>query len=165
MHELTEDVLNGRFEATGRFSDGQNSGIHLITPENKAAIIDKGQDLAELAATDPIFFSHRVVLMKEAILDFAKRRQLPQPSWWSDSDVTHPASEKVVGPKPRGVASKQPRIKIYLAEHYPDGVPDPGIVPRKNLKNQILAWDTSLGPLDEGTLKRAIDQYNDDLSA
>jgi hypothetical protein len=27
MHELTEDVLNGRFEATGRFSDGQNSGI------------------------------------------------------------------------------------------------------------------------------------------
>jgi hypothetical protein len=169
-HELIEDILNGRFDATGPFLDGQCSGIRLITPENKAAIIDKGQELAGLAATDPIFFSHHVVLMKEAVLDFAKRRQLPQPSWWSDREEHAARQVKRQRDKPNRrrapqQTGKRPRIIVYLAKNYPDGVPDPGIVPRKHLKKQILAWDLSLNPLDEGTLKRAIDQYNDDLSA
>ena len=162
-HELVEDVLNGRFDASGPLSDGQNSAIHLITPDNKAAIIEKGQELAELAAANPGFFSHHVVLMKEAVLGFAKRRQLPQPSWWSDGDV-HSTAQTEDGAK-RKRAGKQPRIMIYLAEKFPEGVPDPAIVPRNFLKNELIAWQPNLEPLDEETLKKAIDRYNAGLSA
>ena len=33
---------------------------------------------------DPSFSLHRILIMKEAILDFAKRRGIPPPSWWTD---------------------------------------------------------------------------------
>jgi hypothetical protein len=56
--------------------------------------------------------------------------------------------------------SKRPRIIEYLAKHYPEGVPAPGHVPRQPLKTQLIAWDKNLSPLDDGTLKSAIDEYN-----
>jgi hypothetical protein len=95
--------------------------------------------------------------MKEAVLAFAKRRQLPQPSWWSD--------RKKDGSKRKGVAGKQARIMTYLAEKFPNGVADPALVPRNILRNELIAWQANLAPLDEETLKTAIDRYNDDLSA
>jgi hypothetical protein len=33
---------------------------------------------------DPSFSSHRILIMKEAVLDFAQRREIPPPSWWTD---------------------------------------------------------------------------------
>jgi hypothetical protein len=62
-------------------------------------------------------------------------------------------------PKPTG---KQPRIKAHLAEMFPNGVPDPAHCPRKALKADLLKRDPSLNPLDEATLKSAIDAYNSD---
>jgi hypothetical protein len=107
--------------------------------------------------------------MKEAVFDFAKRRQLPQPRWWSDASEHATAGTKGGQGKPRQKgaprnAGKQDRISIYLAENYPHGVPGPAIVPRKHLKNQLLAQDPTLKPLDEATLKSAIDRYNDRVS-
>jgi len=55
---------------------------------------------------------------------------------------------------------KRPRIKNYLSNHFADGVPDPGLCPRNALRADILKADPSLEPLDEATLKSAIDEYN-----
>jgi hypothetical protein len=57
---------------------------------------------------------------------------------------------------------KQPRIKALLAELFPNGVPDPAHCPRKALKADLLKRDPSLNPLDEATLKSAIEAYNSD---
>ena len=106
--------------------------------------------------------------MKEAVLNFARRHQLPPPSWWTDQPAkSTPASQAttadVADPIAKDVsqfAGKQPRIWQYLKEHYPEGVPKPALCARKMLKNKLLKWDFHLSPLDEGTLKKAIDKYN-----
>jgi hypothetical protein len=60
---------------------------------------------------------------------------------------------------PRG--GKQPRILKHLAAMFHNKrVPDPSDYPRKALKADLLKRDPGLAPLDEGTLKRAIDAYN-----
>ena len=63
-------------------------------------------------------------------------------------------------PEPTG---KQPRIKAHLAEMFPNGVPDPAHCPRKTLKADLLRRDPSLSPLDEATLKSAIEAHNSSL--
>jgi hypothetical protein len=55
---------------------------------------------------------------------------------------------------------KRPRIIKRLATMYPDGVPDPAYCPRTILKSDLLRADPTLAPLDEATLKSAIDRYN-----
>jgi len=65
--------------------------------------------------------------------------------------------------KPIQEAGKQPRIKAHLAEMFPNGVPDPAHCPRKTLKADLLKRDPSLNPLDEATLKSAIDAHNSSL--
>jgi hypothetical protein len=60
-------------------------------------------------------------------------------------------------------AGKQPRIKALLSEMFPKGVPDPAHCPRKTLKADLLKRDPGLNPLDEATLKSAIDAYNSSL--
>jgi hypothetical protein len=72
-------------------------------------------------------------------------------------------------PKPQTKATpepsekgKRPKIKRLLAEMYPNGVPDPAHCPRKTLKADLLKRDKSLDPLDEATLKAAIEEYNSD---
>ena len=107
--------------------------------------------------------------MKEAVLDFAQRHQLPPPSWWTVS-ASRPAEvpndtklnvNKSTGAVPsRG---KQPRIAEYLNENYPAGVPEPGLRPRHILKSDIVKWDPRLRPLDEATLKKAIEKHNASL--
>jgi hypothetical protein len=62
------------------------------------------------------------------------------------------------------IVGKRPRIKVYLAEHYPKGVPSPAHCPRKILRSGLLNWDSNLAPLDEGTLKLAIDEFNASLA-
>jgi hypothetical protein len=162
------DIVNGRLDDSGPLVDGRRLGLRLITPENRAAFIE-GPQLLDLIRTKEAGLLDYVVVMKEAVLDFAQRHQLPSPSWWTDSSST-PTEVKVnvVKPNTRAVAyrsvGKQPRILEYLREHLPDGVPEPGLYPRHTLKSDILKWDPGLDPLDESTLKKAIDKYNADFS-
>jgi hypothetical protein len=84
----------------------------------------------------------------------------------SAEDVDHwltqqKTKSKAVGKRP--ALGKRPRIKRYLAEWYPAGVPDPAHCPRKALKGRLLEAEPGLKPLDEGTLKTAIDEYNRDI--
>jgi len=166
VHILMEDILNGRLDDSGPLHYGQRLGVRLITPENGAAFIE-GPKLHDLIRTKAAWLPHYVVVMKEAVLDFAQRYQLPSPSWWIDSSSTStkvPTGTKVNVVEPNTVASgsagKQPRILKYLSEHFPDGVPEPGLCPRNTLKSDLLKWDPDLEPLDEATLKRAIERYN-----
>ena len=136
VHIVLEDILNGRLDDSGpRRDDGQRLGLRLITPEYRAGFI-KGPQLLELIQTDRFWVLHNVVIMKEAVLDFARRHQLPPPSWWADIasaptevlnntrvNAVTPVATKAAGPPSRG---KQPRIAEYLRHHFPAGVPGPG---------------------------------------
>ena len=169
VHILMEDILNGRLDDSGPLrDDGQRLGLRLITPENRAGFIE-GRQLLDLIHADQAWALHNVLVMKEAVLDFAQRHQLPLPSWWADSastptEVPNDTKVNVAKPNTEMVASrsvgKQPRILKYLSEHFPNGVPEPGLCPRRILKSDILEWDPYLDPLDEATLKKAIEKHN-----
>ena len=59
-----------------------------------------------------------------------------------------------------GKRGKVPLIIDHLKEMHPHGVPDPPDCPRKALRADLLAKDKRLGPLDDATLKSAIDTFN-----
>ena len=60
---------------------------------------------------------------------------------------------------PRG--GKQPRILKHLAAMFPNQrVPKASLKPRLALRADLLKRDPSLAPLDEATLKTAIDTHN-----
>lgn len=171
IHVLQEDIINGRLDDTGPLRNGARLGLRCITPENRAGFIE-GRQLLDPIRDGHDWVLHRVMLTKEAVLDFAKRRELRPPSWWVDSagtpaEVPNDTKVNVVNPNTRAVASrsvgKQPRILKYLREHFSAGVPEPGVCPRHTLKFDILDWDPRLAPLDEATLKKAIEKHNASL--
>jgi hypothetical protein len=114
----------------------------LITPDHKAGLI-AGHQLNDLMRTDRGRVMHNVVVMKEAVLDFAKRHRLRLPTWWADTCDAAPSAtydttaELVNKSEPRSLG-KQPRIIKYLMENYPNGVPPPGLAPRKALKAALI---------------------------
>ena len=87
VHLLMEDIVNGRLDNSGPLVDGRRLGLRRVTPENKPAFIE-GPQLLHLIRTKEPWLLHYVVVMKEAVLDFAQRHQLPSPSWWNDSSST-----------------------------------------------------------------------------
>ena len=136
VHSLKEDIVNGRLDDWGPLRDGRRLGLRLISPENKPEFIE-GHQLVDIFINDQtIRILNRVVIMKEAVLDFARRHQLPPPSWWTDqldlATKSTPASQATtadVDPGAKDVSQcvgKQPRILMYLKEHYRKGVPNPG---------------------------------------
>jgi hypothetical protein len=55
---------------------------------------------------------------------------------------------------------KVPLVIDYLKQMYPLGVPDPARCPRKDLLAVLRTKDKILSQLDDGTLKKAIEEYN-----
>ena len=72
--------------------------------------------------------------------------------YWLKSQRASPNKQRTLG--------KRPRVIKQLAEMFPEGVPDPGDCPRKDLRAELLERDPSLKPLDEETLKRSIEEFN-----
>jgi hypothetical protein len=163
VHILLEDIINGRLDSSGPDRNGQRLGLRWVTDNREAAYVE-GTNLRELIGVKPTWVLDNVVVMKEAALDFARRRRLPLPSWWVDDfDIGPRSTRNAVGNTPKSASpslGKQPRIMEYLSEHYPGGVPHPAQCPRKALRSAIIAWDSKLAPLDEETLKRTIDNHN-----
>jgi hypothetical protein len=81
VHILLEDIVNGRLDTRGPLRDGRRLGLRLITPDNKAGFIE-GPQLTEFIRLGQDFALHRIVITKEAVLDFAQRHKLPVPTWW-----------------------------------------------------------------------------------
>ena len=80
-HVLLEDIINGRLDHGGPLHDGRKRGLYLEFG-GRPHFVD-GYEIHTLMA-DPSFTLHRILIMKEAVLDFAKRREIPPPSWWTD---------------------------------------------------------------------------------
>lgn len=102
-HFLIEDIINGRFDDSGPLRDGRRLGLRFITPENRAGYLE-GHQARELITADGTpaafsFVSNRLLVLKEAVLDFARRNKLPPPSWWIDVSTAtneHTADAHVV---------------------------------------------------------------------
>ena len=76
-------------------------------------------------------------------------------SHWLDEPGAEPSAKNK-----RSATGKRPRIKARLAEMHPNGAPVPALLPRKTLKNDLIKRYKTLEPLDDATLKAAIDEYN-----
>jgi hypothetical protein len=75
---------------------------------------------------------------------------------WRAAELTTPKTRPA-----RGSGTKRPVIIKYLSEMFPKGVPDPAHYPRKRLRADLVEKDQKrLAPLDEATLKSAIEEYN-----
>jgi Bacterial regulatory proteins, gntR family len=58
----------------------------IITLDGRVGFLE-GDQVRDLIATGgaSTFILNRIVLMKEAALDFGRRHELPPPSWWTDA--------------------------------------------------------------------------------
>jgi hypothetical protein len=85
-HQLFQDIANGRLDETGPLVEGRRLGLRLVTPDFQAGFLE-GKQVVDLLRSgwDAQRLGHRIVVMKEAALAFAKIRRLPPPSWWHDT--------------------------------------------------------------------------------
>ena len=91
-HVLLEDIVNGRLDEAGPPRDGHRLGVARITLDHKPGFIE-GHWFARTGVTRGEL--HDIVVMKEAALDFARRPQLPVPTWWTgDADGASDATGK-----------------------------------------------------------------------
>ena len=104
VQAILEDIVNGRFDETGPLRDGRRLGLRVITEEGKAGFIE-GRKLSPVLIGNPALSTvlHRIIIMKEAALDFARRRQLEPPGWWTDApDLPASAGSKGLEPAATG---------------------------------------------------------------
>jgi hypothetical protein len=78
--------------------------------------------------------------------------------YWLDQQPSKPTST----PRSAAERGKVPLIIPYLKQMFPEGVPDPAHYSRKQLRSDLLAKYKNLAPLDDATLKRAIDLIRND---
>ena len=138
QHVLLEDIINGRLDHTGPLQDGRKRGLHLEF--GGRAYFVEGHEIRTLMASDPSLSLHRILIMKEAVLDFAKRREIPPPSWWTDVSTdagvttkgTHsiaaspiPAPTHSAGPRGRR-PKKLDQVKEAMREDIRRGQKTPG---------------------------------------
>jgi hypothetical protein len=85
LHLLLEDIINKRLDDVGPLVEGRRLGLRIITPDYGAGFLD-GDQARDLLLPGGVWTFHldRIVVLKEAALDFAHRHALPPPSWWSD---------------------------------------------------------------------------------
>jgi hypothetical protein len=105
-HILLQDIVNGRLDDSGPFWDGRRSGVGFITTDYKVGFIE-GCYFLELATSEPTkdWVLRHVVVMKEAVLDFARRHEIPPPSWWTDGSSVSPDAGVTTNDSPSIAAS------------------------------------------------------------
>src|SRR6516165_12734987 len=81
IQTICEDMVNGRFDDVGPVRDDGRLGLRFIV-EGKGPGFIKGHELRPLLIWSPAvpWVLDRIVIMKEAALDFARRSQLDPPS-------------------------------------------------------------------------------------
>ena len=84
-HYLHEDAINGCLDDSGPLRDGGRSGLRIIDDRTGRALHVEGRLLFGKLHFPFHRMGHRILVAKEAVLDFARRHELPPPSWWSDA--------------------------------------------------------------------------------
>jgi hypothetical protein len=81
---LVQDMVNCRFDNTGPLCDGGRLGLRIILPDCTVGFLegDAIKGVMGAGGIEP-YLLDRIVVTKEAVLDFASRRELPPPSWWT----------------------------------------------------------------------------------
>jgi hypothetical protein len=97
-HFLVEDIVNGRLDEAGPLEQGRRLGLRLITPKGQADYLERDQASRLLLAGSFSFVSGQILIMKEAVLDFARRHELPPPSWWTDASKQTPVIRQTGAP-------------------------------------------------------------------
>jgi hypothetical protein len=99
VHLLLEDIVNKRLDDAGPLAEGRRLGLRVITPDNRAGFLEghQARDLI-LSGGALTFYLNRIVVMKEAVLDFARRHELPPPSWWTDALAASPKPANHLAP-------------------------------------------------------------------
>ncbi len=147
-HILLQDIVNGHLDDSGPFWNGRRSGVGFITANYKVGF-NEGRYFLGLATSELTknWVLHYVVVMKEAVLDFACRHEIPPPSWWTDGTSvstdagvttkgthsiaaspipapTHSARPRGRRPKKLDQVKEAIREDIRLGQKTPDGLRD-----------------------------------------
>jgi hypothetical protein len=109
VHLLLEDIVNNRLDDAGPLAEGRRLGLRLITPEGRAGFLEGHQVRDIIPAGDALtVLLNRIVVMREAALDFARRHELPPPSWWTGAFAASPEPPNHLAPEIPKAASKSP---------------------------------------------------------
>jgi hypothetical protein len=113
---LFEATINGRLDQAGGF--GEHWGLAIITLEGEEHPVE-GRVLGPLLgpnASCPFFGApHRILISKEAVLEFARVHELPAPSWWADHSDAWGRPANSVNGAPKGDAEGSSRPKQLSA--------------------------------------------------
>jgi hypothetical protein len=113
VHLLLDDIVNKRLDDAGPLVEGRRLGLRVITPDGRAGFLE-GHQIRDLIPPggELTFFLHRIVVKKGAALDFARRHELPPPSWWTDAFAASTKPSNHLAPDGTipisGAASKSP---------------------------------------------------------
>jgi hypothetical protein len=83
-HYLHEDVINGLLDDSGPLRNGSRLGLRFIDSSGRGVYVS-GRLLFGKMRLPFRGMGQRILVAKEAILDFARRHKLRPPSWWSDA--------------------------------------------------------------------------------
>lgn len=122
-------------------------------------------DQLYLRVTGPAAFTHLEVRKSDILREFAfPHLGCPSSGAGPVVDLPDPKTD-TPAVSTKGDRGKVPLVIKILAEKFPDGVPSPPEAPRKVMIGDLLDSAPALGgKLDEGTLKKAIDRYNNSLA-
>jgi hypothetical protein len=166
--QIAAAILGGKFDHNGR-SQILFLWIDNVRIKQKAGdIIGSPRPDFRFSLTEYRRASHQAAAVLET--EYLSRFWIPRTvcaRWFQDEGYPlppwlHTPGSKAAKSVPK--SGKKPKLWKYFQEHFSDGVPNPSLEPRQTLQGKLLKWDPALKPLDAGTLKAAIDEYNERLS-
>jgi hypothetical protein len=156
-HYLHEDIINARLDDSGPLWNGNRLGLRVIDVDSGQSRYVEGRLLFGTMGLPFRLMGGRILVAKEAVLDFARRHQLPPPSWWSDATKreTQPSRSQVkLKPAPDRIVIEAIRCAYDAAE-------DAGRKP-PNIKELPAAVQPFLQQKGFSASGRRIQQLGDD---
>jgi hypothetical protein len=157
---IADAILAGKFNANGR-SQILFLWIDNVLIRQEANVIAARPDFRFAVADYQEALHHERPLLEA---EYLARFWIPRvvcARWFRDEGYPLPPWLQL---KNAPTTGKKPKLRKYFEEHFSEGVPSPSLEPRKTLQGKLLEWDSTLAPLDLGTLKTAIDEYNASIS-
>jgi hypothetical protein len=90
-HYLYEDIINARLDDSGPLWNGSRLGLRVIDVDSGQTRYVEGRLLFGTMGLPFRLMGGRILVAKEAVLDFARRHQLPPPSWSASEGESQPS--------------------------------------------------------------------------